>query len=92
MSNLSRSENLRRPLGPRVLVLGLWLFGGGSSLCARDVFVVLSGITALSFIGIAGSFGQLIGRLFGVLFGVIAYLVPLFLLLIATSVTASLNR
>jgi S-DNA-T family DNA segregation ATPase FtsK/SpoIIIE len=47
------------------------------------VFVVLAGITALSLVGVAGSFGQLISKFFAMLFGVIAYLLPLFLLLVA---------
>jgi DNA segregation ATPase FtsK/SpoIIIE, S-DNA-T family len=47
------------------------------------VFVVLAGITVLSLVGVAGSFGQLIARLLTMLFGVITYLVPLFFLLIA---------
>jgi DNA segregation ATPase FtsK/SpoIIIE, S-DNA-T family len=47
------------------------------------VFVVLAVITGLSLIGVAGSFGALIGRLFALVFGVISYVVPVFFLFIA---------
>ncbi len=47
------------------------------------VFVVLAGIIALSFVGVAGSFGQVISKFLGALFGIIGYLIPLFFLLIA---------
>ncbi len=49
------------------------------------VFVVLTAVSALALIGIAGSFGHLLSTFFGMLFGVIAYLVPVFFALIAVT-------
>lgn len=47
------------------------------------VFIILAGVTSLSVIGSAGTFGQIIFKMFTVLFGVIGYLVPILLMLIA---------
>ncbi len=47
------------------------------------VFLILTGITALSIIGSAGGLGQFIFKIFQMMCGVLAYLLPLVFLLIA---------
>lgn len=47
------------------------------------VFVVLAGITAMSVVNLAGSFGAMIIRVLLIMFGVIAYVVPVLLSLVA---------
>lgn len=49
------------------------------------VFVVLSGISALSLINLAGSFGTTISVALASIFGVMAYIVPILLVLVAIS-------
>jgi S-DNA-T family DNA segregation ATPase FtsK/SpoIIIE len=50
------------------------------------VFVVLGLLTALSLLGIAGTVGELINQMAAQLLGVLSYLIPVFLLLIATAI------
>lgn len=84
---MARRKNKRRKADDEersfLLKLKLDLAADTKRGIAVIVFVVLAGVMALSLVGVAGSFGQLIAQTLARLFGIIAYLVPIFFGLIA---------
>ena len=62
---------------------GLHLSDDTKRAIAVIVFIVIAVVTALSLIGIAGSFGRVIARLSASLLGVLGYILPLLFLLVA---------